>query len=220
MTTVLTLEPWWPGRGVTKKLFERKVCAAATVVEVTKGPDSIDDGLQELVDALAANQDDEVIVFGYSRGAQIIGRWLARYADAPDAPDPDRVTFLCCGNPERKFGGVPWMAKDRTRNDSRFRVTDVKLQYDSWCDWPAQTAGIAGVMARSTLLGVTVHLVGYLGADLDDLGRKTYTENTTTYVMIPHDIPRPWRGARTWIEAAYDRPEKSKDDREHTYDIG
>jgi pimeloyl-ACP methyl ester carboxylesterase len=155
MTTVLTLEPWWPGRGVTKKLFERKVCAAATVVEVTKGPDSIDDGLQELVDALAANQDDEVIVFGYSRGAQIIGRWLARYADAPDAPDPDRVTFLCCGNPERKYGGVPWMAKDRTRNDSRFRVTDVKLQYDSWCDWPAQTAGIAAVMAGSTLLGVT-----------------------------------------------------------------
>ena len=57
MTTVLTLEPWWPGHGVTKKLFERKVCAAATVVEVTKGPDSIDGGLQELVDTLAANQD-------------------------------------------------------------------------------------------------------------------------------------------------------------------
>ena len=92
------------------------------------------------------------------------------------------------------------MAKDRTRNDSRFRVTDVKLQYDSWCDWPAQTAGIAGMMARSTLLGVTVHL--------HDPGRKTYTENTTTYVMIPHDIPLPWRWARTSIEAAYDRPEK------------
>jgi hypothetical protein len=44
--------------------------------------------------------------------------------------------------------------------------------------------------------------------NLDDPGRKTYTENTTTYVMIPQDIPRPWRWARTSIEAAYDRPER------------
>ncbi len=207
MTTVLALEPWWPGRGVTKKLFGGKVCAGATVVEVTEGPDSIGDGVQQLLDALAAHRDDEVIVFGYSRGAQIIGRWLARYADAADAPDPDRVSFLCCGNPERKYGGVPWMVKNHTRNDSAFRVTDIKVQYDSWCDWPAQSTGAAAVMAWSTLLGVTVHLVGYLGANLDHPGRRSYTENTTTYVMVPHDIPRPFRWARASIESAYARPE-------------
>ncbi len=208
MKTVLTLEPWWPGRGVTKKLFGRKVCAGANVIEVTKGSDSIEGGLQKLVAALAANPDGETIVFGYSRGAQIVGRWLARYADAPDAPDPGRLSFLLCGNPERRYGGVPWMVKDRTRNDSRYRVTDIKLQYDSWCDWPAHSSGTAGAMARSTLLGFTVHMLGYLVADLDDAGRTSYAENTTTYVMVPHDVPRPWRWARTAIERSYDRPER------------
>jgi diacyltrehalose acyltransferase len=64
----------------------------------------------------------EIIVFGYSNGAQIVSQWLTQHANDPTAPSPDRLSFVLIGNPTRAYGGT-----QAAMPQTRYQVTDIGL---------------------------------------------------------------------------------------------
>lgn len=223
--TVLTLEPlggYLQGGTMTKN-FWGSITYGKTVVDVKYPADmsrySIDDGVYALA-RIIKETPGKLLVFAHSQGAQVVSRWLRTRATDADAPTGDRVGFLLIGNPLRKYGGFgvgqPEFDGHKglpTLNNSRYNIVDCKLQYDGWADIPTDPK--PGVMAalnvqqdRYGVNGIRgIHAMGYRYANLNDTERKTYTEGTTEYVMLPH---KPLVLAPQWlIEASYTkRPEK------------
>jgi len=221
VTTILTIEPLDFNITDTMPLnFAGAVCRDRATVPVeypaSLGPHSIDKGVDSLNQCLHSTPG-RVVVFAHSQGAQVVSRWLRTHANDPDSPDPALVSFLLIGNPLRKYGGagvgqpeVDGTIGLPTPNDTKYRVFDVKLQYDGWADAPTGPGRWAEANAKQDRFGINfgkaIHAMGYRTANLDDPGRKTCTEGTTVYIMLPHDplLPVP----KEWIEAAYDRPER------------
>ena len=215
-TTVLTLEPLDYNLGGNTLISELRgvPCAGRTVVKVdypaSLGKDSIDNGVNAL-DALIHSTPGPKLVFGHSQGAQVASRWLRTHADDPSAPPASELSFLFIGNPLRKYGGYivgrPEVGGEiglPTRNDTRYTVTDIALQYDGWADFPTGPGSLAELNAFQGKFAR--HSRGYFTADADDPNRKTYQENTTTYVLLP--APPVIPGSQSDIEASYSRPER------------
>ena len=214
--TVLTLEPLDYNLGGNTLVRELRgaPCAGRAVVKVdypaSLGKTSIDDGVRAL-DALIHSTPGPKLVFGHSQGAQVASRWLRTYADSPTAPPADELSFLFIGNPLRKYGGyivgrpeVGGVTGLPTRNDTRYTVTDIALQYDGWADAPTGPGKLAALNATQGKFAR--HSLGYFTADADDPNRKTYQENTTTYVLLP--APPVIPASQADIESAYSRPER------------
>jgi hypothetical protein len=199
--------------------FGDSVCRDRLVVAVdypaSLNRHSIDTGVESLDRCLHATPG-RLLTFAHSQGAQVVSRWLRTHTAGPDAPDPALVSFLLIGNPLRKYGGagvgrpeVDGQPGLPTPNDTPYRVFDVKLQYDGWADTPNLPGRWAVANAKQDRFGINfnraIHAMGYRTANLEDPGRKTYTEGTTEYILLPHDplLPVP----QEWIESAYDRPE-------------
>lgn len=220
-TTILTLEPLdFNLLGNTLKLQLSGIpCKNNKVVKIdypaSFKPTSMDEGVDALRKALVVNKGPK-LVFAHSQGAQVCSRWLRNYANLPDAPPANELSFLFIGNPLRKYGGYiigkPEVSVGykilgvATPNDTKYLVTDIKMQYDGWSDWPGDKANpIAKWNAR---LGQNQrHCYGYLLANPSDPLRKVYSENTTDYVMLP-GIPNDTNLSLLLIEAAYRRPER------------
>lgn len=214
--TVLTLEPLdYNAFGNTMvRQFGGSVTAGKNVIAVrypaSLAAHSIERGVAALDDLLRSTPGD-LLVFAHSQGAQVVSRWLRGNAAAPSAPDPERISFLLIGNLLRKYGGSGIGTKEVDRkialptpSDTRYRVVDVKLQYDGWADKPSKPALFANLNAFKGRFAI--HSLGYRKADLNDPRRTQYQENTTRYVMLPHApaVKVPQR----WIERSYDRPER------------
>ena len=219
---ILTVEPLggnWIGGTMTYN-FGGSVTTGKTVVPVrypaSMSKYSIDDGVVSL-DRTIKKTTGTLLVFAHSQGAQVVSRWLRTLATDASAPDPERVSFLLIGNPLRKYGGYgvnrPEFDGQKglvTLNNSAYTVTDCKLQYDGWADHPTRFGKWATLNAYQDRYGVNgnlaIHAMGYRYANLNDPKRKTYTEGTTQYVMIPH---RPLIVApRLLIEFSFNRPER------------
>jgi hypothetical protein len=103
--TVLTLAPaFFP---MPPNLLRGEVFAGATVVvgpnvnipaapNVNRGADILDDMLH--------TTEGQLLVVGYSEGAQVADAWLRRYGPTSDV-DPARVSFLLVGDPEAAING-------------------------------------------------------------------------------------------------------------------
>lgn len=171
---------------------------------------SIDQGVAAL-DTLVKNTAGYKLVYGHSQGAQVASRWLRTHATDSNAPAANTMEFLFIGNPLRKYGGyiigkpeVGGQTGLPTLNNTQYNVTDVKLQYDGWCDQPTRYNVFA--KANASIGMGKQHCFGYRTADLNDPARKTYQENTTLYVMLPSK-PLTRFCPQSSIEAAYTRPE-------------
>lgn len=215
-TTVLTLEPLDFNLGGNTLVSELRgvPCAGRAVVKVdypaSLAKDSIDNGVSAL-DALVRSTPGPKLVFGHSQGAQVASRWLRVHGDDPSAPPAEELSFLFIGNPLRKYGGfiigrpeVGGAIGLPTRNDTRYQVTDIALQYDGWADAPTSPGALAELNALEGKFAR--HSRGYFDADADDPARKTYQENTTTYVLLP--APPLISAPQADIEASYSRPER------------
>lgn len=219
MTTVLTVEPLAGNLvgGTMTKNFGGQITDLKTVFTVkypaSMSSTSIDKGVDALHTALS-QIPGQMLVFAHSQGAQVVSRWLRRQ---DWVIEPDRLSFLLIGNPLRKYGGHGVGGREfggqtglHTVNDSPYRVTDVTLQYDGWSDSPTKPGLFAKLNAQQDRFGVNgaraIHAMGYRKANLHDPGRKTYVENTTEYVLLPHKPILPFPQA--WIEKSYDRPER------------
>jgi hypothetical protein len=185
-------------------------------LEVDIGVTNLDDLLKSYASGV------KITVAGHSLGSVIIGRWLENHADDVDAPDPADVRFVQCGNPERKYGGV-FKEFHTTPTDTGYTVTDIRVQYDGFADWPDTLGGIA--VANAVLGLVTNHAIGYLGANPNNPKNLKHVEGGTTFVLIPAAPPLEggtlfssllggigsllgsFDPLRQQIEASYNRPE-------------
>lgn len=178
---------------------------------------SIVDGVVALDKLIKATAGD-VLVFAHSQGAQVVSRWLRTRGAATEAgrPSTSRVSFLLIGNPLRKYGGYGVGRPEfdgkigvATPTNSGYPCTDYTLQYDGWSDSPTRAGMWAAANSNQDRYGINgaraIHAWGYRTASLTASGRKTYTENGTTFVLAPH-APL-LRVPRSWIERGYARPE-------------
>jgi len=217
MVTVLTLEPLdfnFVGNTMMHNLQGEPV-AGNSVVQVmypaSFANQSIPKGVAAL-DALVKKIPGPKLVYGHSQGAQVASRWLREHANDFDAPPESLLSFLLIGNPLRKYGGyiidrpeVGGEIGKPTVNDTQYRVTDVKMQYDGWADVPDRSTFWANWNA-SVGRGDR-HCFGYRNADLHDPNRKIHVEHTTMYVMLPGK-PTVKVIPQAKIEEAYSRPER------------
>jgi hypothetical protein len=150
-TTVLTCQPLDFNAGNLFDLMNTTLSGFApshgTPVTVPSNADLTMAGLNAGRDALNTaimNTPGRKIVFGYSRGAQIASEWLRYYANKPDAPDADDLSFVLIGNPQRRLGGAPGKTLDGvqllpTPDTTQYTVTDLSRRWDGWANtdnWP------------------------------------------------------------------------------------
>lgn len=235
MTTVLTLEPLFGaamggtmrhnfgGAGLIHGRTTRTWLGCPTNTAVVNipypasmAPSSIPDGVTALDYALSGTEGP-LLVFAHSQGAQVVSRWLQTRAGLPGAPATSRVQFLLIGNPLRKYGGYGVGKPEfdghigqATPTNTGYAVTDLKVRYDGWADSPTRPGMWATANAaqdRGAINGNrAIHAMAYRAASLSDPNRKTHTEGTTTYVMVPHQPLI--RVPAAWIERSYNRPER------------
>ena len=178
----------------------------------------VDQGATSLHSAITRS-DGEVLAVGHSEGGQVSYELLRDYdTDPTSAPDPAEFSWISIGNPENKFGGVPWSGYGGERGlpqDSAYTGTEVIRQYDGWADWPDDSTHLLAV-ANAVVGMQTIH-TGYTDVDITSPDNETYREGNVTYVWVPTDtLPLvAWTGPfapaldnalRPAVESAYDRP--------------
>ena len=139
------------------------------------------------------SQSIDVLVFGHSRGAQVASSWLRHHGNDANKPNPRYVKFLLTGNPERKYGGIPFAGRRGdaavTPNNTPYAVQDLKIQYDGWADWPTTLPRPNWQSTQNAVQGMhTTHIADYKTHNPSD-ATMFYTENTTVYAMIPNNLP-------------------------------
>ncbi len=141
------------------------------------GTGSIAVGCDNL-DRLIRSTPGPKIVLGYSQGAQVCGAWLRKYAARSDAPNPDELSFILIGNPERRYGQQPWTAKT-TPDWTQYTVRDVARRDDHWANYRGVPANRFAAMFGGT------H-TSYWQTDIyDPAAEVIQVAGNTTYVVVP-----------------------------------
>ncbi len=126
-----------------------------------------------------------VVVFGYSQGARVVGRWLEEHAGTEGAPSPDELSFVLIGNPDRKHGGAH---VGHVTPHTEYDVIDVTRQYDRASDWPDNPLNLLAFL--NACAGLTNIHIEYGDVDIYDPANYVWKEGNTTYVFIPtENIP-------------------------------
>jgi PE-PPE domain len=143
-------EPWWKLSGLFDLTFDQSVRA----------------GVADLESAMAANDNDHVVVYGYSQGAMIANLEKRKLAGqypvgTPGAPDID---FVLSGDPNLPNGGVaarfPGLyvpILDVTFNgpaptNTQFHTVEINRQYEGISDFPLYPLNL--VADLNAVLGV------------------------------------------------------------------
>ncbi|MDD7813702.1 PE-PPE domain-containing protein [Mycobacterium sp. CSUR Q5927] len=114
---------------------------------------NINGGVTALNNKLTSTSGD-ILVFGYSEGAQVATKWLRQYGKNTPVTPASRLQFLLIGNAERRYGGfaykhqnlaticdvdgLPDPLPDGT-STVPYKVTDFARQYDGFADFPSAT---------------------------------------------------------------------------------
>lgn len=216
MTTVLGLDPAiFPCMGIWLKRFATSEGRTFRRVLYPNIPSAknAEKGVEALDKALHATPGPK-IVFGHSMGSQVASKWLREKAHTSDIPH-DEVTFLLCGNPERKYGGAlcvqttpkymgmtvqPTYGGPGIPFNVPYAVTDYARQYDWWADSPTvQNPSSEAVKNASQ----TIHC-NYFTVGLNDPDVRTFTEGNITYKFKPTILNNP--PLQAIIEQSYRRP--------------
>lgn len=115
------------------------------------GASNIAGGVTALNTKLNSTSGD-IMVFGYSEGAQVATKWLRDYGISSPVTPTSRLSFLLIGNAERRYGGfaykhdnlaaicdvdgLPDPLSDGT-STVPYAVTDFARQYDGFADFPS-----------------------------------------------------------------------------------
>lgn len=193
--TVLTLEPLQFGQGpVISKQLGGSMCSGANVCQAVKypaslSPSSIPTGAANLNAAINASTGP-VIVFAYSEGAQVAGKWMTQYGSGPNSPDPSKVSFVLIGNPNRAYGGIDYKLAQAlhisTPADTKYQVTDVARQYDFWADTPSSLKNPMVLM--NAIAGSMFIHTDYTKVSLTNPNNVSWKEGNITYMDVPTDI--------------------------------
>ena len=117
------------------------------------GASNIAGGVTALNAKLNSTSGD-ILVFGYSEGAQVATKWLRQYGINSPITPTSRLKFLLIGNAERRYGGfaykhqnlnalcdvdgLPEPLSDGT-STVHYEVTDFARQYDGFADFPSSS---------------------------------------------------------------------------------
>lgn len=168
--------------------------------------------------ALRDGTTGKQIVFAYSQGARVVGRWILENEGAEGAPTAQDLSFVLMGNPARKYGGSDrdW---ETTFPESDYHVIDVSQQYDMASDFPDNPFNLLALLNANA--GFFITHQNYETVDIYDEANYVWTEGNITYVFVPTENlpllePLRWLGLsaladalntplKEIIEKAYDR---------------
>ena len=144
--------------------------------------------------ATAGNEDDKVVVVGYSSSAIVTIRELRALA-AEGSPYADNLSFIVFGNPSRPNGGIftrfPGVSipvidipfDPANPDGSQYSVTDLSWEYDTISDFPTYPLNLLATL-NSLVAFLTEHSI-YYDADLSyEIPELTYTANGITYKTL------------------------------------
>lgn len=200
--TVLTVEPLNLGQGpYVAHQLQGALCAAPNTCEPVPYPASLSmlsiptgaAALNTLIDQTAG----DIIVFGYSEGAQVAGQWLTRFAGTANSLAADAVgtaadaartvSFVLIGNPCRASGGVDHalgsIVGTNVPADTPYQVIDVARQYDLWADFPTDTSNRLAMW--NAIAGSLFIHTDYSQVDLNDPNNVTWKDGNITNVLVP-----------------------------------
>lgn len=220
-SNVIEITPLWPIWSLRDAL-QGSLCASGGCDVMPYLPFSTTAGVHLLMDRLAPATETRAVagantvVFGFSHGAVVAGRWLSQHAQDADAPSPGQLSFVLIGNPRHGHGGrLPAMPQ------TPYKVVDIVRQYDPMADFPDNPFNLLALLNIGGGVLSRIHL-DYTGVDIDDPANTVWTEGNTTYVFVPtENLPllAPLRmlgfgwladalndPLKEIVEQAYDRP--------------
>ncbi|MFB1294523.1 PE-PPE domain-containing protein [Mycobacterium sp. pW049] len=220
-SSVIEVTPLWPVWSLRDAL-QGSLCSSGGCDVMPYLPFSTTAGVHLLMDRLApadqarAAAAANTVVFGFSHGAVVAGRWMSQHAGDVDAPSPDQLSFVLIGNPRHGYGGrLPAMPQ------TQYKVLDIVRQYDPIADFPDNPFNLLALLNIGGGVLSRIHL-DYTGVDIDDPANTVWTEGNTTYVFVPtENLPllAPLRmlgfgwladvlndPLKEIVEQAYDRP--------------
>lgn len=186
MTTILICPP--PGPRHESDLMLRWCKKWATKhphVFISSG----DDVSIETIDLAVANiettinafdDEEELILFGHSRGGQDIGEFFRRQQKNRTVSERKKIRAVVTGNPENRVSQVPWLFW-RGANARGLAPTgpwpflDVTREKDAWGNWKLRY-----------LLGLFTTHLNYYDVDLDNPKiLDEYTEGLYRRIVVP-----------------------------------
>ena len=202
--------------GTMEEKLQGVLCQAgntcvALVYPASMAPSSVPKGVVALGAKLGDGSGTHWIISAYSQGATVVNNYLKQVVGTPNAPDPDRVTFILTGNPNSKNGGISKIKY----GSSAYSILDVKRQYDLWADFPDKPNfwAVANVLAGM----LTIH-TDYNDVDINSPSNWIRQTGNTTEVLIPTEVPPVLKGLlgfllsektkakiKAKIDAGYDR---------------
>lgn len=223
--TVLTLAPaFFP---MPPNLLRGEVFAGNTVVvpyvNIPAAP-NVNSGA-DLLDNMLHTNGGQVLVVGYSEGAEVADAWLRRYGPTSDV-DPARVSFLLVGDPEAAINGCISLGLCRAGYggkgfpaDTRYSGTVFARQYDFYADAPNDPGNEAARNNRTSAKSrgglFSGRIVGvhndYTGVGLHDpTNRSTQVGNWTYMTAWTYPVPAAAQDGddatlRQQIESGYQR---------------
>lgn len=224
--TVLTLAPAFfpmPPNLLRAEVFGGNTVVVVPYVNIPAAPNV--NGGADMMDNMLYTTGGQVLVVGYSEGAQVADAWLRRYGPTIDV-DPARVSFLLVGDPEAAVNGCisVWLCRAGYGGkgfpaDTRYSGTVFARQYDFYADAPNDPGNDAARNNRTAAKshgGVfDGHIVGvhndYTGVGLNDAtNRSTRVGNWTCMTAWTFPVPAAAADAddatlRPQIESGYQR---------------
>lgn len=113
------------------------------------------------------------IVLGYSQGAQVASTWLRLNAYRADAPPASELSFIFCGNPERRYGQKP-KCPQYTPEDTRYAIRDLARPGDNFADHQGDNTAL-----------LPAHLTYWDADPFDPRAQIQKVVGNTNYVLLP-----------------------------------
>ncbi|TPG32198.1 PE-PPE domain-containing protein [Mycobacterium hodleri] len=143
------------------------------------------------LNAMILGTPGPIYLLGHSRGAQIIGDWLATYGrTAPPDLIARIVTVILLGNPQRAVGGRGGTSADGkklipTPSDTPFEVIDFCRRADGWANADGWWVKPWAIPTKQVSRSNTAHLF-YANVSPFDAGNLTRARvGRTTYMVSP-----------------------------------
>jgi hypothetical protein len=203
--TVLTLAPAFfpmPPNLLRGEVFAGNAVVVVPYVNIPAAPNV--NGGADVLDNMLHTTEGQVLVVGYSEGAEVADAWLRRYGPTSDV-DPGRVSFLLVGDPEASINGCISIGLCRAGYggkgfppETRYSGTVFARQCDFYADAPNDPGNDAARNNRTAAKShgglFDGHTVGvhndYTGVGLHDpTNRSTQVGNWTYMTAWTFPVP-------------------------------
>lgn len=147
-----------------------------------------------LLDIAIRTTPGQKIVEGGSQGAVVATVWENTYANRPDAPAADQLSFVLFGNPSRPNGGllerfaglhipIVGITAIGATPSTQYKTIDIAREYDGFANFPAYPLNL--IADLNAIAGAVYIHPNYNGVNLSDPANRVEVVGNTTYITIP-----------------------------------